>query len=109
MYVQPLRWMDPPIIPRERFELFMRDVFCNFGELHAHHRRLLDQFFEIQREEHPVIRSVTATVHDAVLNFRDTYLEYVSNYPIAKYRIEDEMTNNPRFKDFAEVSFPPHR
>jgi hypothetical protein len=110
MYVQPLRSMDPPIIPRDRLETFIRDVFHNFGELHAHHKRLLDQFFEIQREEHPIIKSVTAPMYDAVLNFRDAYLEYIPNYPIAAYRIDDEMANNPQFKAFVEVrlfqSFP---
>ena len=105
MYVRPLRSMDPPIIPRDRLDTFIRDVFHNFGELHAHHKRLLDQFFEIQREEHPIIRSVTAAMYDAVLNFRDAYLEYIPNYPIAAYRIDDEMENNPAFKAFVEASY----
>ena len=108
MYVRPLRSMDPPIVPRERLDGFIRDVFHNFGELHAHHKRLLDQFFEVQREEHPIIRSVTAAMYDAVLNFRDAYLEYVPNYPIAAYRIDDEMENNPQFKTFVDVSFSTH-
>lgn len=43
-------------------------------------------------------------MYDAVLNFRDAYLEYVPNYPIAAYRIDDEMANNPLFKDFVDVS-----
>lgn len=99
--------MDPPIIPRERLEPFIRDVFHNFGELRVHHRQLLDRFFEIQREEHPVIRSITAPIRDAVLNFRDAYLEYISNYPIAAHRIDNEMANNPQFKYFVEVRSPP--
>ena len=103
MYVSPLREMDPPIIPRDRLEQFIREVFHNFGELHAHHRKMLNSFHEIQREEHPVIRSVTAAVYDAVLNFREAYLEYIPNYPIAAYRIDDEMANNPSFKAFVEV------
>lgn len=96
--------MDPSIIAGDRLDIFIRDVFHNFGELHAHHKRLLDQFFEIQREEHPIIRSVTAAMYDAVLNFREAYLEYIPNYPIAAYRIDDEMENNPQFKTFVDVS-----
>lgn len=46
-------------------------------------------------------------MYDAVLNFRDAYSEYVSNYPIAARRIDDELANNQRFKYFAEVSSPP--
>jgi RHO1 GDP-GTP exchange protein 1/2 len=105
MYVQPLRDTDPPIIPRERLDSFIHDVFHNFGELYDHHRRLLEHIHEIQREEHPFIRSVTAVTYDAVLNFRDAYLEYIPNYPIAEYRIGDEMANNPQFKAFVEVRF----
>jgi hypothetical protein len=54
--------------------------------------------FEIQREEHPIIRSITAPMYDAVLTFGDAYLEYVPNHPITAYRIDDEMANNPHFK-----------
>jgi hypothetical protein len=95
--------MDPAIIPRDRLDSFIQDVYHNFGELHAHHRRLLERFHEIQREEHPLIRSVTAAMYDAVLNFRDAYLDYIPNYPIAAYRIDDEMNNNPQFKAFVDV------
>jgi hypothetical protein len=106
MYVRPLRMMDPPIIPRERLESFIQDVYHNFAELHAHHRKLLDQLHEIQREEHPVIRSITAPLFDAALNFRDSYMEYIPNYPIAAYRIDDEMATNEKFKVFCEVRTP---
>ncbi|EMD39100.1 hypothetical protein CERSUDRAFT_47353 [Gelatoporia subvermispora B] len=102
MYVAPLREMDPPIVPRDRLPQFIQDVFHNFAELHAHHRKMLNTFHEIQREEHPVIRSVTAAVYDAVLNFREAYMEYIPNYPIAAYRIDDEMATNPAFKDFVD-------
>ncbi|KAI0675599.1 Dbl domain-containing protein [Trametes maxima] len=102
MYVAPLREMDPPIIPRDRLEQFIREVFHNYAELHTHHRRMLNKLHEIQREEHPVIRSITAAIYDAVLNFREAYMEYIPNYPIAAYRIDDEMVNNPPFKSFVD-------
>ena len=104
MYVAPLREMDPPIIPRDRLEQFIQEVFHNYAELHAHHRRMLEKLHEIQRDEHPVIRSITAAIYDAVLNFREAYMEYIPNYPIAAYRIDDEMANNPQFKAFVDVS-----
>jgi hypothetical protein len=53
-----------------------------------------------------MIRSITAPMYDAVLGFRDAYLEYIPNYPIAAYRIDDEMANNPQFKTFVEVRPP---
>ena len=103
MYVQPLRTQDPPIIPRERLENFITDAFHNFAEIYGHHRKLLDQLHEIQREEHPIVKSITAAVFDSALSFREAYMEYIPNYPIAAYRIDDEMANNFEFKTFVEV------
>ncbi|KAI0091606.1 Dbl-like domain-containing protein [Irpex rosettiformis] len=102
MYVQPLREMDPPIIARDRLTQFIQDVFHNFAELHMHHRKMLNTLQAIQREEHPQIRSVTAAIYDAVLNVREAYMEYIPNYPIAAYRIDDEIATNPQFKEFVE-------
>ncbi|KAF8806848.1 Dbl homology domain-containing protein, partial [Phlegmacium glaucopus] len=100
MYVRPLRNAEPPIIPPARLEQFLTDVFHNFNELHMHHRRLVDRLHEIQRDEHPRIRSITPAVLDAALNFREAYMEYIPNYPIAAYRIVEEIANNPDFKAF---------
>lgn len=107
MYVRPLRNAEPPIIAPKRLEQFLYDVFHNFSELLAHHKRLVESLHEIQREEHPQIRSITEKVFDAALNFREAYMEYIPNYPIAAYRIDDEMANNPAFKDFVNVSTKP--
>ncbi|KAK6978137.1 CNH domain-containing protein [Favolaschia claudopus] len=102
MYVEGLRAARPPIIAPDRLEQFISDVFHNFADLHAHHLKLVQKFHEIQREQHPTIRSVTAAMFDAALNFRDVYMEYIPNYPIAAYRIDDEMANNPDFKTFVD-------
>ncbi|RDB18445.1 Rho1 guanine nucleotide exchange factor 1 [Hypsizygus marmoreus] len=104
MYIIPLRTLEPPIIPRDRLEQFIQDVFHNFGELYEHHQKLVDKLQEIQREEHPVISTVTAALLDAALNFREAYMEYIPNYPIAAYRIDDEMANNLAFKTFVEAA-----
>ena len=104
MYVRPLRNAEPPIIPLERLEQFLIDVFHNFSELHAHHRRLVDRLHQIQRDEHPRIRSITSAIMDAALHFREAYMEYIPNYPIAAYRIDEETANNPAFKAFVTVS-----
>lgn len=106
MYVRPLRGHDPPIIPRNRSDLFIQDVFHNFMDLHAHHRRMLEQFHVIQIQEYPFIRSIAAVMLDTLLNLREAYLEYIPNYPIAAYRIDDEMANNPAFKAFVHVCHP---
>ncbi|KAG5643354.1 hypothetical protein DXG03_001036 [Asterophora parasitica] len=102
MYIIPLRNADPPIIPRDRLEDFISDVFHNFAELYSYHAKLVKQFHRIQSEEHPVINSITEPLYDTTLNFRDAYLEYIPNYPIAAYRINEEMLHNPAFKEFVD-------
>ncbi|KAF7371040.1 hypothetical protein MSAN_00738200 [Mycena sanguinolenta] len=104
MYIRPLRNADPPIVPTERLDQFIKDVFHNYSHIHAHHRALIEKLHEIQREQHPRIRSITEPLLDAALNFREAYLDYIPNYPIAAYRIDDEMANNPSFKAFVEIS-----
>ncbi|GLB41616.1 putative CNH domain containing protein [Lyophyllum shimeji] len=102
MYITPLRTLEPPVIPRDRLEEFIDDVFHNYEELYAHHRALCDKLLEIQRNQHPTISSIIEPLMDAALNFRDGYMEYIPNYPIAAYRIDDEMANNLAFKTFVE-------
>jgi hypothetical protein len=103
MYVNPLRTAEPPILPRDRLEEFIAEVFNNYMELYEHHQRLVDKFHEIQREQHPNIKSITAAMYDAALNWREAYMEYIPNYPIAAYRIDEEMGSNLAFKTFVEV------
>lgn len=103
MYVRPLKDANPPIIPYERLSSFLHDAYHNYLELLHHHRTLLERLHEIQRDEHPVIRSITAPILDAALNFREAYMEYIPNNPIQHYKIEEEMQTNPAFKAFADV------
>lgn len=103
IFIQPLKAMNPPVIPRDRLPQFIEDVFYNFAEIHKHHRRMLDRLHEIQREEHPVIHSITAAIFDAALNWRDAYMDFIPHYPIAAYRLDDEIGNNLAFKTFVEV------
>ncbi|KAF8159396.1 CNH domain-containing protein [Crassisporium funariophilum] len=102
IYIVPLRSADPPIIAPDRLDQFCEDVFHNYDELFSHHKKLVDKLHEIQREQHPHVRSITAAMFDAALNFREAYMEYIPNYPIAAYRIDDEMANNLAFKTFVE-------
>ncbi|KAF8809527.1 hypothetical protein BYT27DRAFT_7187842 [Phlegmacium glaucopus] len=102
IYIIPLRKADPPIIHRDRLDQFCDDVFHNYNELFTHHKKLVDKLHEVQREQHPHVRSITAALFDAALNFRDAYMEYIPNYPIAAYRIDDEMANNVSFKNFVD-------
>ncbi|KAE9397961.1 hypothetical protein BT96DRAFT_940494 [Gymnopus androsaceus JB14] len=58
--------------------------------------------FRIQYDEHPTLRSISAPILDAALNWREAYMEYIPNYPIAAYLIDSQMRLNPAFKDFVQ-------
>ncbi|KAG8970658.1 hypothetical protein FRC05_000516 [Tulasnella sp. 425] len=103
LFIRPLRAAAPAVIPRDRLNAFIRDVFWTYNDVLVHHRKLLDRLHEIQREEHPSIRSVTAPIYDAALNWQDAYMEYVPHYPIAAFRIQEELGNNPAFKAFHDT------
>lgn len=103
LYIQPLLHDDPPYIPRERVEHWISQVFSNFADVHLHHRRMLDRLHEIQREEHPIIKTISPPVFDAALNWRDAYMIYIPHYPIAEYMVDEEKANNKEFKAFVEV------
>ncbi|KAG9050431.1 hypothetical protein FS837_005504 [Tulasnella sp. UAMH 9824] len=103
LFIRPLRAAAPAVIPRDRLSAFIRDVFWTYSDVLVHHRKLLDRLHEIQREEHPHIRSITAPIYDAALNWQDAYMEYVPHYPISAFRIQEELGNNPAFKAFHDT------
>ena len=96
MYVRPLREIDPPIFPQDCQESFIQDMFHNFLELHAHHRKLLDQLHEIQREE-PTIQSITAPLFNAALNL-------TWNMSLIILSLHTILTTNPLLKSFCDIS-----
>ncbi|KAF9038576.1 CNH domain-containing protein [Panaeolus papilionaceus] len=102
IYILPLRKAQPPIISPDRVDRFIDEVFHNYNELYEYHKKLVDKLHEIQREQHPEIHSITAPLYDAALHFHDAYMEYIPNYPIAAYRIDDEMVTNLSFKSFVD-------
>ncbi|KAF9517876.1 hypothetical protein BS47DRAFT_1429505 [Hydnum rufescens UP504] len=80
---------------------FLREIFHNYDEVLSQHRRLLDAMHEVQRDEYPCVTSIVAPIYDAALNWRDVYMEYVSHYPIARYRVDEAMLN-PTFRKVVE-------
>jgi hypothetical protein len=105
LYITPLRTADPPVIGRDRLDRWIAEVFGNYKEILAVHRNLLHRLTKRQRDQHPVIGSVTDLIFDAILQWGDSYMNYAANYPIAKWKIDRELRNNPSFKEFFDVSF----
>jgi RHO1 GDP-GTP exchange protein 1/2 len=59
LFAEPLRNADPPIIKKDRLRGFIKVVFWNMDEILAYHQRMLKSLFARQREQHPLIHSIS--------------------------------------------------
>ncbi|CAG7852613.1 Rho1 guanine nucleotide exchange factor 1 [Serendipita indica DSM 11827] len=102
-YVQDLEIMrdaTPPIIQNDRLHNFVSEVFWNFEPILEHHQRLLGALYERQREQHPIIQSLSDLIMEAVLQFTEDYESYIKHYPLAEARHRREMRRNPAYQEF---------
>ncbi|KAG6885341.1 hypothetical protein C0993_002970 [Termitomyces sp. T159_Od127] len=98
----PGKWEWHDLVSAEIIHKYPKGEIKRQAELYEHHNELVKEFHRIQREQHPVIGSIIEPLTHAALQFREAYQDYIPNYPIAAYRIDDEMANNPAFKTFVE-------
>jgi len=104
LFVSGLRESDIGIIKQPRLEIFLDDVFHNYRSLLEEHSRLLENLQNRQLEQHPHLGMISDLLLDAALNWRDAYMEYVTHYPVAKARVQEEQTQNEKMARFLEVS-----
>lgn len=103
VFIEPLRSASPPVIsPGERRQKFLSEVFWNLNEIIAHHDRLVAALFDRQREQHPLVQSVSDTILDAVLQFKADYESYIEHYPLAEERHRTELNCNKDYQDFLQ-------
>jgi hypothetical protein len=93
-------------------------VFFNFDRILGHERRLRAALYERQREQHPVITSITDIVLDVVLAFQEDYESYIKvgypfktklwrssklswqHYPLAEARHRRELRRSEAYQAF---------
>jgi hypothetical protein len=102
LFIAGLREADVAIIERSRLEIAIDDMFHNFRSLIDVHSLLLERLQARQVEQHPQIGTISDLVFDAALNWQEAYMEYVTHYPIAKAKVQEESLKNPRFAAFLE-------
>jgi hypothetical protein len=81
VFLGPLIRAQPPIIPVDRIESFVREVFWNLDAISNHHQRLLAALFDRQRDQHPIVQSVSDVILAAALAFTDDYEIYIKVCP----------------------------
>ncbi|KAI0661715.1 hypothetical protein C8Q70DRAFT_673507 [Cubamyces menziesii] len=99
-------FVDPMIntlaIPQHRVKGFIQEVFFNIDNILAHHQRLLAALFARQREQHPLIQSLSDIVLDNSLLFRNDYEAYIKHYPLSEARHRSEMRRSQRYQYFLQ-------
>ncbi|ODO03369.1 hypothetical protein L198_02215 [Cryptococcus wingfieldii CBS 7118] len=98
--IHGLRTADPPIIEHSRLEPFINEVFSTSVLLYQSHLKILSRVLERQREQWPLMMSLTDIYLENFLELLDLYDAYMKNYPYAKARAEREAARNPKFALF---------
>lgn len=58
-YIDALRFADPPVIKKDRLRGFIKEVFWNLEDILGYHKRMLNALFARQRDQHPIIQSLS--------------------------------------------------
>ncbi|KAL7279187.1 hypothetical protein ACG7TL_007027 [Trametes sanguinea] len=99
-------FVDPLVatlaVPQHRVKGFIQEVFFNIDAILAHHQRLLAALFARQREQHPLIQSLSDIILDNSLLFRNDYEAYIKHYPLAEARHRSEMRRSQRYQYFLQ-------
>ncbi|KAH8810361.1 CNH domain-containing protein, partial [Flagelloscypha sp. PMI_526] len=103
LFLEPLARSDSPIAERNP-DQFINDVFQHYRPLLEHHERLLRQLESIRQLEGYEIQSILTALMETMLNSRHDYLKYISNIPVAAFRVEEEARDNPAFNAFIQRS-----
>ncbi|THU99671.1 hypothetical protein K435DRAFT_964332 [Dendrothele bispora CBS 962.96] len=99
LFIHPLQESHPSIVPINHLDHCVFLVFNNITELHTHHRRMVEKLHEKQREEYPIVNSISLIIHQMAANFHAAYMEYLSYYSIATHFIDEELAKDSAFKD----------
>ncbi|KAJ7475856.1 hypothetical protein FB451DRAFT_1351235 [Mycena latifolia] len=104
VFIDALRSASPPIIRESFLHKFITEVFGNLDQVVAHHQRMLGALFNRQREQHPVVQSISDIILDTALkeDFRTSYEVYIKNYPLAESRHRKELSQNQDYQAFVQ-------
>jgi RHO1 GDP-GTP exchange protein 1/2 len=65
VFIGGLRQAKPPVLPPERLDGFVNEVFWNMDRILSHHQRLLGALYDLQHDQHPILLSVGDIVLDS--------------------------------------------
>lgn len=80
----------PPVISPGNLLPFITEVFGNIDAISSHHHRMLSALFSRQREQHPLVQSVTDVILDSQSNVPNLFcvtLRSVNQLPFSSVLI----------------------
>lgn len=95
-WIEPLITTD--IIPAERRELFVQEVFWNVRDIYNVNINLCEALLERQKESH-IVEQIGDILLQHVGNF-EPFVVYGAHQIVAKHMFEQEKTRNIRFAEF---------
>ncbi|OJT11476.1 Rho1 guanine nucleotide exchange factor 1 [Trametes pubescens] len=96
VFIEPI--VNTLAVPEFRVRGFIQEVFFNLDKILEHHKRMLGALFERQRDQHPLIQSLSDIILDNSLLFQDDYEDYIKHYPLAEARHRSELRRNSRYQ-----------
>lgn len=102
VFIEPLRFANPPVIAPDKLRPFVQEVFWNLGQISVHHEHMLAALFERQLDQHPLVQSVTDIVLETCFQFQLDYESYIKHYPLAEERHRTELSRNKSYQAFMQ-------
>ncbi|KAG8932291.1 hypothetical protein FRC02_001362 [Tulasnella sp. 418] len=103
VYIQKLLASSPAVItPRAELEKFVEEMFNNVMEIEKIHEQMVRTLFVRQRQQHPIIDTISDIILDASFSFQSQYEKYIKHYPFAEGRHRRELKSNPLYRDFID-------
>ncbi|KAJ7707684.1 hypothetical protein B0H17DRAFT_1000886 [Mycena rosella] len=105
VFIDALRSASPPIIRESFLNKFINEVFGTLTNWRVAHIPIhVSALFARQREQHPVVQSISDIILDTALkdDFRSSYEVYIKNYPLAESRHRKELKQNQDYQAFVQ-------
>ena len=99
------KWMAPlrtgTVIPEQRREAFVHQVFWNVADIHGVNIKLAEALTRRQKQQ-PVVKSIGDILLKSIPDF-EPFVKYGAHQLYGKYEFEKEKGSNPEFAKFVEV------
>ncbi|KAH8118065.1 hypothetical protein DFH11DRAFT_1808798 [Phellopilus nigrolimitatus] len=102
VFIEPLRAEKVIGDSEQKTDEFVQHVFWNLSEVLSFHQRMLGSLFARQRDQHPLVQSVSDTILETALQFQPAYESYIKHYPLSEAQHRSELKRNPAYRAFLQ-------